>query len=93
MYSKNFNHYSETKSVKSWIYNDIKDARKEMMFHIGMYDSELIDYWKNIIEYFKNFVQNIRILNTNKLKKDLQFGNDFERYASRIILDRLGEKI
>jgi hypothetical protein len=93
MYSKNFNHYSETESIKSWIYDDIKNARKEMILHIGMCDSEMINYWKNIVEYFRNFVKNIRTLNTNKLKKDLQFGNDYEKYASRIVLDRLGERV
>jgi hypothetical protein len=82
----NFNHYSDQSQIEEWIREDMKDAQMSYQRTVG----DIKEYWKEVVEYFRNYLTNN--ISLEQIKKDLQFGNEAEKYASKILLSRLGDK-
>lgn len=86
----NFNNYSDSSQIETWIRQDMQEAKFELKGYQVMRDKEMIDYWKQVVEYFQRYLTNN--INIDQLKKDFKFGNESEQYAAGKILIKLGIK-
>jgi hypothetical protein len=82
----------ELSDVRKWVVEDMKDAQFSLNSYIMMRNPEMINYWRKVMKYFRDFVSNISVLNIEQIKNDYKLGDEAEKYASELILCRLGVK-